>query len=544
MNAAPEFVSPCRRQQDETRFRNRAHCKRLIGRTARPAIWLLITLMCTGCGSLSNWARNGFKVGPNHETPPAPVAADWIDAGAEGVTHSGAQDREWWTVFGDTTLNGLIDTAYAQNLDLKTAAFRILEARAQRGIAAGNLFPQSQTAIAAYAHTQISKTLGFPLPTDIAATGFNASWEIDFWGRYRRMVEAADANLCGSVEDYGNTLVMLLAEVATNYVQLRTFEERLDYARKNVEIQEGSLELADERFKNGAAPEIDVLQARSNLAQTRANLASLEIGARQASNRLCVLLGMPVSDLAAQLRKPPPAIPAAPPQVALGIPADLIRRRPDIRKAEYQVAAQSAQIGIAEADLYPQFTLFGFVGVFANKIEDLFTPGTYTGFIVPVVQWKILNYGRLRNNIRVQDARWQEQVLQYEQTVLNAGREAEDAIVAYLKVQEQARSLEEAVRAAEKTVDLVVLQYKSGAVDFNRVYTTQASLVTQQDQLAAARGSIALNLIQLYRAMGGGWEAMSEGDGLPGSGAPIVESPQSSPFPPPIEAAPETEERE
>lgn len=486
-------------------------------RCALTLLWVSVATASAGCTGLSQWVHNGFKVGPNHESPAAPVASDWIDSRTAGVSNSPVQDRAWWTVFHDPTLDGLIEQAYRENLDLRTAGTRILEARAQRGIAAGNLFPQSQTAVAAYLHNQIAKELGLPLPSNIAASGFNASWEIDFWGRYRRMVESADANLAGSIEDYGNTLVMLLSEVATNYVQLRTFEQRLDYARKNVAIQEGSLGLADERFKNGGTAETDVLQARSNLAQTRASLAALEIGQRQSSNRLCVLLGMPVTDLAARLRGPAAAIPQAPPQVAIGIPADLMRRRPDIRKAEFQVAAQSAQIGVAEADLYPQFTLFGFVGVTANKIEDLFTPGTYTGFIAPIFQWKILNYGRLRNNICVQDARWQALVLQYEQTVLSAGREVEDALVAYLKSQEQAQHLADAVRAAEKTVDLVMLQYQNGAVDFNRVYTTQAALVTQQDQLAAARGNIALNLILLYRALGGGWESMCQGDGFPGA---------------------------
>jgi NodT family efflux transporter outer membrane factor (OMF) lipoprotein len=496
-----------------------------------------------GCTSLGQWARNGFKVGPNHEAPPAPAAADWIDFNPPGVSNSPAQDRAWWTVFNDPTLNELIETSFDQNLDLQTAGMRILEARAQRGIAAGNLFPQSQTGVAAYVHSQFPSTLRFPLPTNIAATGFNASWELDFWGRYRRMVEAADANVAGSIEDYGNTLVMLLSEVATNYVQLRTFEERLDYARKNVAIQEGALELAEERFKNGSTPETDPLQGRSNLAQTRASLAALEIGARQSSNRLCVLLGIPVSDLAVRLYKPPPAIPQAPPQVAIGIPADLMRRRPDIRKAEFQVAAQSAQIGVAEADLYPQLTLFGFVGVSANQIGDLFSGGTYTGIIAPIFQWKLLNYGRLRNNICVQDARWQALVLQYEQTVLTAGREVEDALVAYLKSQEQARSLEEAVRAAEKTVDLVVLQYQNGAVDFNRVYTTQAALVTQQDQLAAARGNIALNLIQLYRALGGGWEALCEGEEFPRSVFPVPASQEPNGAPPVEEPPAEVEQR-
>ena len=472
-------------------------------------------LALTGCTSLGQWVHNGFKLGPNYERPAGPVAEEWIDRADPRVKSTPAQDCAWWTVFNDPVLNRLIDTAYQQNLDLRTAGARILEARARRNIAAGNLFPQSQTAVAAYAHAQIGQNLGLPLPNtlNIWADGFNASWELDFWGRYRRLIEAADANLEASTESYGETLVMVLSEVATNYVQLRTFEQRLMYARENVEIQRKSLELAEARFAQGTASELDVRQARANLAQTESSIPPLEAGRRLASNRLCVLLGMPANDLAARLA--PASIPQAPPEVAVGIPADLLCRRPDVRRAERQVAAQSAQIGIAQADLYPRLGVSGFIGYAANDLSDLFASNNFTGFVIPSLQWNILNYGRIVNNVAAQDARLQAATLQYQQTVLTAGREVEDALVQFIQAQQQARHLELGMTESQRSVELVVKQFEGGITDFNRVYTTQTQLVIQQDQLAATRGNIVLYLIQVYRAMGGGWEAFLQGNGMP-----------------------------
>ncbi len=468
-------------------------------------VWTLLVIASTGCTSPGQWMRQGFKVGPNYVEPCVSTSCQWIDANDPHFNVDPVQDFAWWTVFNDATLNQLIDAAYRQNLTVRSAAMRILEARAQRAIAAGNLFPQTQTAVSDYGRLQVSRNLGLPFPpsTSIFADGLNGSWELDFWGRYRRSVETADANLDASVNRYGEALVMLLSEVARNYVQLRTFEQRLEYARSNATIQKGSAELANMRFSRGTATELDVRQARLNVAQTEALIPPLELGRRQAANRLCILLGIPVYDLSSQL--PAAKIPVTPPQLAIGVPADLMRRRPDVRRAERAVAAQSAQIGVATSDLYPRLALNGFVGYVANDISDLFTQDSFTGFILPTASWQILNYGRVLNNIRTQDARLEAVALDYQQTVLTAGREVEDALIQYIASHRQARFLEAGVAEAQRSVELVMLQFEGGVTDFNRVYNTQTALVQQQDQLANTQGTIALALVEVYRSMGGGW---------------------------------------
>ena len=476
----------------------------------------VLTLLASGCTTLQEWVHNGFKVGPNYHEPPAAAAQGWIDSTDARVAPAAAEGNTWWDVFHDAVLNDLIATAYRQNLDLRTTATRVLQAQAQRNIKVGNLFPQSQNAIGDYAHVQLSKNLnvfGSPqaaLPTNlnIWATGFNASWELDFWGRLRRAIESANAELGASVEGYRAALVTLLADVATSYVQIRTFQQRIAYARRNVEIQRGTLRLAEARLKEGKTTSLDVKQARSSLAQTEASIPPLLIGLRQANNRLCILLGQPPEDLLSRLHESP--IPTAPPEVAAGVPADLLQRRPDVRQALREVAAQSAQIGMAEADFYPQIGVTGFLGYAASDIRRLFAENSFTGLVLPNFQWKILNYGRILNNVRTQDAHLQEKVLQYQKAVLTAGREVEDALVAFLQYQLQAKSLQESVKEAEDPVELVQAQYRGGLVDFNRVYTAQLQLVTQQDQLASARGNIALSLISVYRALGGGWQAFAE----------------------------------
>jgi NodT family efflux transporter outer membrane factor (OMF) lipoprotein len=334
----------------------------------------------------------------------------------------------------------------------------------------------------------------------------SASWELDFWGRFRRAIEAADAELDASVEDYDDVLVVLLSDVATNYVQYRTFEQRLAYARNNVEIQRKSYGIASDKLEHGATTERDKQQAKQALEETEALIPALEIGKRQAANRLCVLLGMPPTNLDASLGAGS-GVPLTPPDVIVGVPADLVRRRPDVRRAERQVAAQSARIGIAASDLYPHVTVLGTIGVEAENFNDLFkTPGSTIGSISPGVRWDILNYGRLVNGIRVQDARFQELAYAYQDRVLNAGREVEDAMVAFLRSQEQAQHLAVSVKAAERTVQITEEQYTQGAVDFTAVYLFQITLTEQQDELAVAQGDIALSLIAVYRALGGGWE--------------------------------------
>jgi NodT family efflux transporter outer membrane factor (OMF) lipoprotein len=470
------------------------------------AVLLSVLLFASGCSSIEQWWHNGAKVGPNYSPPPAPVADAWVESGDRHLTNSPALDCGWWTVFGDPTLNNLVDSAYRENLNLKIAGTRILESRAQRNIAAGNLFPQSQSALMDYAHGQLSKNMGLPLGNslDIWASGFNASWELDFWGKFRRTVEANDAQVDASVESYRDALVLMLSEVATNYVQVRTYEQRLDYGRRNIEIQRGSLQLAEVRFRKGASTELDMRQARANLAQTESLLPPLEAGRRQASHRLAVLLGMPASDIAHGF--PAAAIPRPPLQVSVGVPADLLRRRPDIGTAERQLAAESARIGVAQADFYPRVSVNGFLGYTAKDLNELYEPKSFTALVLPTVSWPLLNYGRIVNGVRAQDARFQRAAFQYQQTVLTASQEVEDALSGFLQAQLQAQRLEAEVVELERAVVLATEQFEGGLADFNRVFDTQAALVNAKDQLAIARGNIDLNLIQAYRALGGGWE--------------------------------------
>ncbi len=509
-----------------------------------------------GCTtSLREWWHNGYKVGPNYTKPPEAVAATWIDATDPRIQSNPVQDCAWWMVFQNPTLNALIDTAYRQNLDIKIAGARILESRAQRNVAIGNLFPQSQTALGTYVHAQLpgdinlpgtanALTLGGPL--NVAAVGFNASWEADFWGRYRRGVESSTATVEGSQDGYDQALVIMLSEVATAYVQVRTYQQRLAYARQNVEIQQGSLGIAEARFREGAASELDYSQARSILAQTQALIPQLEGGLRVANNRLCVLMGIPPSDQASRMMPAP--IPKAPVAVAAGIPAELLRRRPDVRQAERAVAAQTAQIGIAAADLYPRFALNGFLGYAGNDLSELFSSKSFTGLIFPTVQWNVLNYGRILNNIRTQDARLQGVGLQYQKVVLTAGQEVEDGLVQFVQAQQRAHYLGESVAAASRSVELVDLQFRGGAVDFNRVYTIQSQLVVEQDSLATTQGDIALQLINVYRAPGGGWQTFVNGQyradaPMPAAAPPASEpdpvlKPDSVPVPPPAANGP------
>lgn len=321
----------------------------------------------------------------------------------------------------------------------------------------------------------------------------------------RRQIESSNAERDASVEAYHDALVTLIAEVATHYIQIRAVQQRMAYARENVEIQRGSLRLAEARLREGTATALDVAQARSSLAQIESSIPPLVIALRQANNQLCVLLGLAPHDLTVDMGEAP--IPASPPEIAVGIPAQLLQRRPDVRQALREAAAQSARIGVAEADFYPQVGVTGFLGYAASDIRRLFAEKSFTGLILPTFSWKILNYGRVLNNVRNEDARLRETVFQYQQAVLEAGREVEDGLVGFLQYQLQTQSLSESVKQAADSVALVQAQYREGLVDFNRVFTAQSQLVTQQDQLATARGNVASSLIAVYRSLGGGWQA-------------------------------------
>jgi NodT family efflux transporter outer membrane factor (OMF) lipoprotein len=455
-------------------------------------------------------------LGPDFKRPEAAVPEQWSPTKASEIkVQEGADYRSWWELFRDPVLDRLIDAAYKQNLTLQGAGVSIAEARAQLGIAVGQQYPQLQAASGSFTRNKISKnSANFSPGADRTfwnqQIGFDAAWELDFWGRFRRGVESAEASLISTVASYDDALVSLTAEVARVYVVIRTFEERIKLARENIVIQQRGLEIARVRFENGAVTELDVTQATSLLRDTEASVPQFQIGLRQAENAMAVLLGKPPGSIQDMLAAPG-AIPKAPPEVAIGIPAELLRRRPDVRQAELQAAAQSALIGVAEADLYPSLALTGSIGLISadtrnNGLGDLFKTDSLNYFVGPSFNWPILNYGRLKNNVRVQDARLQGLLINYQDTVLSAAQEVEDGLVGFLRSQDQVRFLSDSVKASERSVNLANVQYRDGAVDYQRVLDTQRALVSAQDSWTVARGNIALNLVATYKALGGGWE--------------------------------------
>jgi outer membrane protein TolC len=493
--------------------------------TACTALALMFCSL-TACTSPREYFRNGFKVGPNYGPAPAPLPKHWIDAEDARLKQYPCADLScWWGVFKDPLLNQLVVNAYRQNLTLRQAGFRVLQARAIRGIAVGEIFPQQQTLNGSY--RRVGAGTDF---FDSWNTNFNLSWELDFWGRLRRAIAAADDNLDAAVADYDQVIVTLLGDVAANYVQIRTDQIRIKYLWKNVKIQTGIFKFIEAQYQVGfkSVTELDYDQALSNLRQTQAAIPQLIIDMRQAENRLCVLLGMPVVDLdrilgiehinltqeqLAQISDEDldkmfgdKQIPTVPPEIVVNLPADLLRQRPDIRAAERRAAAQGEEIGIAEADLYPLFSLNGTLGYSAQNLSDLFRPESFNSSVGPTFRWNILNYGRIINNVRLQDARFRELLLAYQQTVLLADEEVEDGIVAFLRSQERERYLKESEEAAVKAVKIVLRQYEIGTIDFNRYAVIQQNLVQQQDAYAQSIGQIAQGLIQVYRALGGGWE--------------------------------------
>jgi NodT family efflux transporter outer membrane factor (OMF) lipoprotein len=308
----------------------------------------------------------------------------------------------------------------------------------------------------------------------------------------------------GSVENYDAVLVTLLGDTAQYYVTLRQTQELIELAKENVKLQREVLKIIQVRFDDGAVGRLDVYQQQSTLAGTEAAIPALEIALRQTQDRLCTLLGIPPTDLQARLGRRP--IPAAPSDVVVGIPAELLQRRPDVRSAERAAAAQAEQIGIAQADFFPHISITGTLGYSAVNASRLFTPAAFNAGVGPSFTWNILNYGRISNNVLLQDARFQQTLLDYRTAVLTANQEAEDGLISFLKSQEQARILTGSIAAAAKAFQIGLEQYREGTVDFNRLATLETNLVQQQDMQAQARGQIALGLIQVYRALGGGWD--------------------------------------
>ena len=448
------------------------------------------------------------KLGPDFYTPQHDVPQAWSTSELFPKS-SGNENIAWWQLFNDPVLDRLIETAYSQNLSLRTAGLRILESRAQLGLVRGNSFPQSQQLRGDV------MTIGTPGPAvdrnyNSASIGFDVGWEIDFWGKFSRSIESADAALFAAIADYDDILVSLTAEVARVYTSIRTLEERIRLARKNSTLQEEGLKLVQHQFDAGTVTELDMQQAKTLLNSTLATIPSLQSALQQHRNGLAILLGILPEELGRYLDSGG-TIPVCSEDIAIGVPAELLRRRPDIRRAEMQTAAQSAQVGVAVAELYPSFSLFGSLGWSANDIGnsnlgDIFDSNSFGYSFGPSFKWNILNYGRIKNQVRIQDARLEQLITLYRNTVLNAAREVEDTMTALVYTKKEAEYVREGIRSSARSVELSMLQYEEGLADYQRVLDSTRALTQKQDQYAQLQGTIATDTISLYKAMGGGWQ--------------------------------------
>jgi NodT family efflux transporter outer membrane factor (OMF) lipoprotein len=456
-------------------------------------------------------------VGPDFVPQPAPVAYEFIGANNRSVKSTGRDYRDWWRSFHDPTLNQLTDIAYNQNLTLLSAGTRVLQARAALGIAIGSFYPQVQqgTGSLIYNRTSAATPLAGPNATPSLfwtdSLALQAAWELDFWGKFRRGVESADGAYLASIASYDDVLVSLLGDVAATYVGIRTTEQLIAIARTNVRKQEDALKIAKAKYTGGGTSERDVFQATNVLTATQAAIPQLTIQLQQATDALCVLLGVPPQPLGTLLQRSRGAIPPPSDTIMVGIPADLLRRRPDIRAAELAALAQSAQIGIAEAQLYPAISITGTFGGAAStanghSLGDVFTSKGLTYAAGPSFQWNILNYGQITNNVRFQDAKLQQSLVDYQNAVLKAQQQVDDGISLFLQSRAQAVFLRQSAVAARGALKIALEQYESGATDFTTVLTAEQNLFQAESNLAVATGNVSLGAVAVYRALGGGWQ--------------------------------------
>jgi NodT family efflux transporter outer membrane factor (OMF) lipoprotein len=459
----------------------------------------LMMLVLAGC----------MTVGPDYTPPEVLLPAAWSAEMKGGLIVKDLDKQilaSWWLILDDPVLTNLIEKAVASNLDLKEARARVREARALRGISKADRFPTIGASGAAKL-SRSSEDTGGGTERKLYAAGFDATWELDLFGGKQRSIEAAEAELQVSEEDLRDVLVSLLAEVALNYVEVRSFQTRLSVAHANLDAQKETYNITRWRRQAGLTTQLDVEQAKYNLEQTRAQIPSLQTGLERAKNRLAVLIGQhpgSLKDVLAEHR----AIPVTPLEIAVGVPASVLRHRPDVRRAERQLAAQTAQVGVATADLYPRFSLLGSIGLEALSLDNLFLAGSRTHSMGPSITWPVFDAGTIRKNIEAQSALQEQAFIQYEAAILKALEEVENALVAYAEEQSRRQSLNKATEAARRAVELVQKQYSSGLIEFSNVLIAQRSLLSLQDQLAVSEGGVTSNLIALYKSLGGGWKSL------------------------------------
>jgi NodT family efflux transporter outer membrane factor (OMF) lipoprotein len=461
------------------------------------------------------------KVGPNYTTPKADVEAHWMKNPAITNRPPDISAAYWWRNFHDPVLDQLVVSACENNLSLQAAGVGILQARAQLNYSIGNLFPQQQTVSANLNYQRLKGSLFSEIPGVTPnyladQTLFAASWEVDIWGKYRRGIESDRAAFLGSMASYDDAMVTLIADVATTYINIRTLQEQLQVETGNRGIQQESLRIASARFKAGETSELDVQQAQTQLAQTESQIPLLNESVSQNENGLAVLLGERPDQIGGQLTGPA-QLPDIPADVVAGIPHDLLRCRPDVRAAGLQAASLSALIGVAKANLYPSLSLSGAFGFsadneFNNSLADMFNWQGHAlnagaGLVMP-----ILNYGRIMNQVRVQDAQFQAAILNYQNTVLTAEQEVENGLVSFVDEQQTLVSLRRAADSARRSTELAMSQYKAGQTDYTTVLTAEQQELSVENAVASNRGNVALGLIAVYRALGSGWEIRGESD--------------------------------
>jgi len=478
----------------------------------RRSLFLLFIISLAGC-----------TVGPNYRAPETRMPEAWSELQEDFTTDHPAELTQWWTTFNDFMLDSLMARAVAANLDVRVAEARIREARAARGVVAAEGLPTID-ASGSYSHSRRSENAdsfgnfsgggstgnsAFDLESELFQAGFDATWELDVFGRVRRSVEAAEADIAAAEESRRDVLVTVLAEVARNYVELRGVQQQLTVARGNIATQQETVELTQARFQAGLTSALDVAQAEAQLATTQSQIPLLEIAIKQTIHGLGVLLGQEPVALLEEL-SPEAPIPQVPLETAIGLPSDLLRRRPDIRRAERELAAATARIGVATADLFPRFSLTGFLGLQSLDLEDIALGSSRFWTTGPNISVPLFEAGRIHANIRVQNARQEQALAQYEKTLLTALTDVENSLVAYAKEQARRRALAAAVDANRQAVDLANERYTKGLADFLNVLESQRSLYISQDQLVQSERTAVANLIALYKALGGGWEVLPQ----------------------------------
>ncbi|MCB1135891.1 MAG: efflux transporter outer membrane subunit [Chlamydiia bacterium] len=475
---------------------------------------LIAQISIVSCGL---WLTGCFNLGPDYCCPDARVACEWNNESGAFVEKESNGHCTWWRDFHDPVLNCLIEMASEENLDLQIACERINEARANLGIASGLRYPQLQRLFGKQITSQLSEHVPplSILPEDIRrrsnssndlfTVSFDAMWELDIWGKYQKGVDAATAMYCAEVFGRDAAIVMVFAQVAQSYTTYRMLDSLMEVANESLVVQRRSLEIAEVRYRNGVSTELDVVQAQALLYETEALIPELQEGKTLAKNSLCALLALNSGELDCILEEGS-GIPRASATLSVGLPCDLLRRRPDVRAAEQRTIAACAKIGIARTALLPSLSLAGTVGFASTEKSTLFHGDSLYWKHGFGIDWDILNYGRLQNAVCVEKARFEQAALAYKDAVLQAQIEVEDAFASIVANQEREYAFRKATEAAARSLDIALLQYREGEGEFDRVIDSERAWLAQRSELASVQAALTTSLIQLYKALGGGWQ--------------------------------------